>query len=414
MNLIETIIDATLRKIIDGSSDREDGSIHGVVVSDAYGNKPMNVWTPGTSGISLRTDDGEVVSVFVRQYDLMPPRALGWSIGDTLAIEGRMEKQNATCVFHDAVVRVTSQPAIEPDRLNGTFRAERQAQLRGERGRQVKHPRESGALPHRLDTPAYDLIQSTAPGQHSPVRKRDVYQQPIVGNAGKGVSEMTIRKDSGHELNIEIKGFAAFKPVLKADGKMALLKVGVQVDPIRRDYYDVLVFGPAAKYASRCVDRGAIVQVRGTLDFSVRQGKRGGVKAKATVTTGEVTFCRRGERHHARATVVGELGTNPYHSRTANGTDVSSFQVKAVRARRGRERTDTVDVSVFGGKANACQSYLYRGRCVRIEGPVQVSKYRGRDGRQKASLEVQASDVRFLTCRVRQTDGAAVEAAEAA
>ena len=225
---------------------------------------------------------------------------------------------------------------------------------------------------------------------------------------------MTSRKNSGHELNIEIKGFAAFKPVLKADGKMALLKVGVQVDPIRRDYYDVLVFGPAAKYASRCVDRGAIVKVEGTLDFSVRQGKRGGVKAKATVATNEVTFCRRGERHHARATVVGELGTNPYHSRTANGTDVSSFQVKAVRARRGRERTDTVDVSVFGGKANTCQCNLYRGRCVRIEGPVQVSKYRGRDGWQKASLEVQASDVRFLTCRVRQTDGAAAGATEAA
>lgn len=225
---------------------------------------------------------------------------------------------------------------------------------------------------------------------------------------------MTSRKNSGHELNIEIKGFAAFKPVLKADGKMALLKVGIQVNPLRRDYYDVLVFGPAAKYASRCVDRGAIVQVRGTLEFSVREGRRGGVKPSATVTTNDVTLCKRGERHYAKATVVGELGTNPYHTRTANGTDVSSFQVKAVRTRRGRKRTDTVDVSVFGGKANACQTYLYRGRCVRVEGPVQVSKYRGRDGRQKASLEVQASVVRFLTCRVRQADGAAVGAAEAA
>ena len=145
MNLIETIID--------GSSDREDGSIHGVVVSDAYGNKPTNVWTPGTSGISLRTDDGEVVPIFVRRYDLIPPRALGWSIGDTLTIEGRMEKQNATCVFHDAVVRVTSQPTIKPDRLNGAFRSERQAQLRGEQGRQGEQPRESGVLRKRLDTP---------------------------------------------------------------------------------------------------------------------------------------------------------------------------------------------------------------------------------------------------------------------
>ncbi len=122
MNLGRTIIATTIRKVTGSSNDREVGSIHGVVVSDAYGNKPSNVWTPGTTGVSLRTDDGEVVPVFVRQYDLMPALALGWTIGDTLTIRGRMEKRNATRVFHDAAVRVTSQPEIEPDRINGAFR----------------------------------------------------------------------------------------------------------------------------------------------------------------------------------------------------------------------------------------------------------------------------------------------------
>ena len=85
---------------------------------------------------------------------------------------------------------------------------------------------------------------------------------------------MATQKNSGHELKVEIKGFVTFKPVLKANGKMALMKVGVQVNPLKRDYYDVLVFGPAAKYASRNVDKGAIVKVEGTLGFSVRQGRR--------------------------------------------------------------------------------------------------------------------------------------------
>ena len=115
MKLGGEIISATLRKISRSSSDGEDGSIQGVVVSDAYGNKPRNVWTPGTSGISLRTDGGEVVPVFVLRYDLMPTRALGWSIGDALTIGGRMKKQGTTRVFHDAVVRVTSHPEFEPD-----------------------------------------------------------------------------------------------------------------------------------------------------------------------------------------------------------------------------------------------------------------------------------------------------------
>ena len=225
---------------------------------------------------------------------------------------------------------------------------------------------------------------------------------------------MVTQKNSGHELKIEVKGFVTFKPVLKANGKMALMKVGVQVNPLKRDYYDVLVFGPAARYASRNVDKGAIVRVEGALGFWVRQGRNGQVKTKATVTTNEVAFCARGKEHYARATAVGEMGTNPHHSRTANGTDVSSFHVKVARMRHGRESVDTLDVSAFGERAVACQSYLYRGRCVRIEGPVQVSKYRGRDGRQKASLSVQASDVKFLKCPVKLTNGVSTEVARAA
>lgn len=246
------------------------------------------------------------------------------------------------------------------------------------------------------------------------VRSAAANQQLNVGNAEKGMSDMAKQKNSGHELRIEIRGFATFNPVLKGNGKMALMKVGVQVNPIKRDYYDVLLFGPAAKDISRYVQKGSIVTVEGILDFSVRRGKRGGVKAKATVTTNEVRFSSRGEEHYARATVVGELGTSPYHSRTANGTAVSSFQVKTVRTRRGKRRTDTVDVSAFGGKADACQSYLYRGRCVRIEGPVQVSRYRGKDGNEKASLDVRASDVKFLTCKVKQGSDASASAARAA
>ena len=42
---------------------------------------------------------------------------------------------------------------------------------------------------------------------------------------------MATQKNNGHELKVEIKGFVTFKPVLKANGKMALLKVGVQVQP---------------------------------------------------------------------------------------------------------------------------------------------------------------------------------------
>ena len=110
MKLIATIIGAIIHShsVIGSNGDRNTGSVHGVVVADAYGNKPKNVRMLGTSGVSLRTDNGEVVSVFVRRYDLMPTWALGWGVGDTLTISGIMEMQGETHVFHNAIVQVTS------------------------------------------------------------------------------------------------------------------------------------------------------------------------------------------------------------------------------------------------------------------------------------------------------------------
>ena len=225
---------------------------------------------------------------------------------------------------------------------------------------------------------------------------------------------MTTHKANSQELSIEIKGFATIKPVLKADGKMALMKVGVRVNPLKCDYYNVLVFGPAAKSASMYVQKGSIVEVKGILEFSRRNGRNGKVNPKATVITNKVTFCKRGEKHHAKIEVTGELATHPYSSRTANGTDVCSFEVKTVRTRNGKERTDSVDVSAFGSRAVACKAYLYRGRCVTVRGNAHISVYPGRDGKQKASLDVQASDMEFLEHGVKQVTDAAAGIAKAA
>ena len=207
----------------------------------------------------------------------------------------------------------------------------------------------------------------------------------------------TRQKENGHRLNIEIRGFAAFKPIIRADGKMALMKVGVQVNPLKRDYYDALVFGPDAKNAGKYVEKGSIVQVKGILEFSVRRGRNGKVKPKATVITNKVEFRKRGEEHHAKVELAGELATRPYASRTANGTEVSSFEVKTVRSRNGKARKDGVGVSVFGASAVACNAYLYRGRRVAVKGDTNISVYLGKDGKQKASLDVRASKVAFLT-----------------
>ena len=204
------------------------------------------------------------------------------------------------------------------------------------------------------------------------------------------------RQPNDHQIKIELLGFATFSPVLKNNDSMALLRVGVQVDLLKRDYYDIRLFGPQARYAAKAISKGSILKIEGYLDVTVRKGKKGLVNPRLNVTTKDFSFGNRGDAHYARAEAVGELGTNPYQSRTMNGTEVSSFQLKVIRTWKGKKRTDILDVCVFGGTATAANAYLYRGRDINVRGDLRLSRFKGRDGKQKVSVDLQAKKVTFF------------------
>ena len=199
-------------------------------------------------------------------------------------------------------------------------------------------------------------------------------------------------------LKVSIRGFVAMNPVLKQKQNMAILKVGVQLHPRKRDYYDVHLFGPKAFWTARHIDRGMIVELEGNLDFAVRQGKRGMVSPKMKVYTNDVTLAERGQRHYASVRATGEVATLPYFSRTANDTPVSSFEMNVTRtSKAGKERTLTISVGAFGDLATTCQAYLYKEGRASVEGSLRLGIYKGRDKLQKASLDIQARIVRPLT-----------------
>ena len=206
---------------------------------------------------------------------------------------------------------------------------------------------------------------------------------------------MTTETRTNDKLKISIRGFAAMESILKQKQNMTILKVGVQVNPRERDYYTVYLFGPKAYWASRHIGRGMVLEVEGNLDFSVREGKRGMVSPKLQVFTNDVTITGRGRQHYAKVSIDGELTAQPYSTQTANGTPVSSFEVKVMRKVKGKSKpkTQTVAVSTFGDLATACKAYLYRRRRVSIEGDLRLAVYTGRDKLQKASMDVQARNV---------------------
>ncbi len=64
-----------------------------------------------------------------------------------------------------------------------------------------------------------------------------------------------------------------------------------------------------------------------------------------------------------------------------------------------RDETTWFRVSVWGRQAENCAKYLAKGRKVLVVGRVSANAFTGRDGEVRASLEINAATVRFLSGR---------------
>ncbi len=100
--------------------------------------------------------------------------------------------------------------------------------------------------------------------------------------------------------------------------------------------------------------------------------------------------------------IVGNLTRDPELRTTSAGISVCSFTV-AVNRRRpsnaaaGQPEADFFRVSAWRQLGENCQKYLAKGRKVAVVGAVSVQTYQGNDGTTRASLEVTADDVEFLS-----------------
>jgi len=119
--------------------------------------------------------------------------------------------------------------------------------------------------------------------------------------------------------------------------------------------------------------------------------------------------------------LIGNLTRDPELRTTQTGISVCSFTIAVNRRRSsnadaGQPEADFFRVTAWRQLGEICSKYLAKGRKVSVVGSVSVSTYTGNDGQTRASLEVQADDVEFLTPRSEQGDvgGYAPAAAPAA
>ena len=95
-----------------------------------------------------------------------------------------------------------------------------------------------------------------------------------------------------------------------------------------------------------------------------------------------------------RVTLIGNLTADPVIRYTKNEKPVAHFTL--AMNRNGNGEADFVDCISWGGLAKICGEYLKKGRLVAIEGRIQVRKYEGKDGKNRKSTEVVASNMQML------------------
>lgn len=100
-----------------------------------------------------------------------------------------------------------------------------------------------------------------------------------------------------------------------------------------------------------------------------------------------------------RITIIGNLTRDPDLRTTQSGIAVCSFPVAVNRRRKaeGQPEADYFRVTVWRAAAESCGKYLAKGRKVAVVGSVSVQTYEGKEGDMRASLEIEADDVEFLT-----------------
>ena len=112
--------------------------------------------------------------------------------------------------------------------------------------------------------------------------------------------------------------------------------------------------------------------------------------------------------------IVGNLTSDPVSNQTKDGREVTNFTVAVNRRKTQQNQNPEADffrVSAWDKLAKNCKDYLAKGRKVCVVGSVSVNTYTGQDGTTRASMNVMAQDVEFLTPKSESNDSAPAQSA---
>jgi single-strand DNA-binding protein len=100
--------------------------------------------------------------------------------------------------------------------------------------------------------------------------------------------------------------------------------------------------------------------------------------------------------------LVGNLGADPETRYTANGGAITTIRIATSESwtdkatGQKQERTEWHRVKFFGRLAEVAGEYLKKGRQVYVEGALRTDKYTDREGIERYSTDVIASEMQML------------------
>src|SRR5436309_826006 len=105
----------------------------------------------------------------------------------------------------------------------------------------------------------------------------------------------------------------------------------------------------------------------------------------------------------SKIVIIGNVGRDPELRMTPNGRPVCEFSVAVNRvtgkAEDRQEQTDWYRVSCWSTLAERAQQWIQKGRLVYIEGRFTPRTYTDREGKERLSLDISASDFQMLDSR---------------
>lgn len=100
--------------------------------------------------------------------------------------------------------------------------------------------------------------------------------------------------------------------------------------------------------------------------------------------------------------IVGNLGRDPELRYTPQGSAVCNFSMATNEKRRDKsgelqDITTWFRITLWGRQAENASKYLNKGSSVYIEGRLKLDEWVDRDGNQRQTLDVTATDMQFIS-----------------